>query len=109
MGGLDVNMPGLGYGNILGPFYDQELLNMVENRTIAETRLDDMVARVITPLISTGQLDNPPPSTVINSVGIANWPVPASYRNVQRDTTIEMIRKISADGTILLKNTGACP
>jgi len=54
MGGLDVNMLGLGYGNILGPFYDQELLKMVENGTFAESRLDDMVVRVITPLISTG-------------------------------------------------------
>jgi beta-glucosidase len=109
MGGLDVNMPGLGYGNILGPFYDQELLKMVENGTISETRLGDMVVRVITPLISTGQLDNPLPSTVINSVGIANWPVPATYRNVQQESTVELIRKISADGTILLKNTGGLP
>lgn len=109
MGGLDVNMPGLGYGNILGPFYDQELLKMVENGTISETRLDDMVVCVVTPLISTGQLDNPLPSTVINSVGIANWPVPVTYRNVQQESTVELIRKISADGTILLKNTGGLP
>ncbi|KFY13084.1 hypothetical protein V491_06524 [Pseudogymnoascus sp. VKM F-3775] len=109
MGGLDVNMPGLGYSNTLGPFFDQELYAMVFNGTIPEPRLDDMVARTITPFISTGQLDNPLPSTVINSVGAANWPAPATYRNVQKESTVELIRKISADGTILLKNTGGLP
>lgn len=109
MGGLDANMPGLGYGNILGPFFDQELYQMVLNGTIQETRLDDMVIRMVVPLISTGQLTNPLPSTVINSVGLANWPVPATYRNVQEQSTVELIRKISADGTILLKNTGGLP
>ena len=109
MGGLDVNMPGLGFGGILGPFFDNELVHMVSNGTIPESRLDDMVLRVITPFISTGQFDNPIPSTVINSVGIANWPVPATYRNVQKQSTVELIRKISSDGTILLKNNGILP
>ncbi|KAH7028124.1 glycoside hydrolase superfamily [Microdochium trichocladiopsis] len=109
MGGLDLNLPGLGYGNILGNFYDQELYQMVLNGTIPESRLDDMVVRVLVPLFASGQYDKPIPSTVINSVGAANWPEPAQYRNVQKRSTVELIRKISADGTILLKNTGGLP
>ncbi|KAF7555596.1 hypothetical protein G7Z17_g2050 [Cylindrodendrum hubeiense] len=109
MGGLDVNMPGLGYGNILGPFFDKELYEHVSNGSISMSRLDDMVARALTPLFSTGQMDRPLPPTIINSVGIANWPEPAKYLNVQQKTTVELIRKIAADGTVLLKNTGSLP
>lgn len=109
MGGLDINMPGLGYGNILGPFFDKELLHMVENKTIPAWRLDDMVTRALTGFISTGQMNDPLPPTLINSVGSANWPEPAGFRNVQNSSTIDLIRKISADGTILLKNTGSLP
>ncbi|KAB8217573.1 glycoside hydrolase superfamily [Aspergillus novoparasiticus] len=109
MGGLDVNMPGRGYGNKFGPFFDQELYHLVSNGTIAEARLNDMVARVVTPAIVTGQLDKPLPSIAINSVGSQYWPVQATYRNVQKESTVELIKTISTDGTVLLKNTGGLP
>ncbi|KAH7137830.1 glycoside hydrolase superfamily [Dactylonectria macrodidyma] len=109
MGGLDINMPGLGFGNVTGPFFDKELYHLVSNRTIAMSRLDDMVTRALTPLIATGQMDRPLPATAVNSVGSARWPEPATYRNVQKPATIDLIRQISADGTVLLKNTRGLP
>lgn len=109
MGGLDVNMPGSGFGNVTGTFFNKELSDLVSNGTIPESRLDDMVARAITPLVSTGQLDYPLPPIAINSVGTSRWPEPATYRNVQKPATVDLIRKISADGTVLLKNTGSLP
>ncbi|CRL20762.1 Glycoside hydrolase, family 3, C-terminal [Penicillium camemberti] len=109
-GGLDANMPGSGFGNILGPFYDKELYNMVQNGTIKEARLDDMVNRMIIPFIVSGQIDKPLPSTVTTIPGMINRPVAASAEvDGKKLSAVEIARKISADGTVLLKNTGALP
>ena len=42
-GGLDINMPGIGFGGELGSFWGDALLPYVENGTIPEWRLDDAV------------------------------------------------------------------
>lgn len=103
-------MPGSGFGNILGPFYDKELYNMVQNGTIKEARLDDMVNRMIIPFIVSGQIDKPLPSTVTTIPGMINRPVAASAEvDGKKLSAVEIARKISADGTVLLKNTGALP
>ncbi|KAJ6133532.1 Glycoside hydrolase family 3 [Penicillium samsonianum] len=109
-GGLDANMPGLGFGGILGPFYDKDLYKMVQNGTIKKTRLDDMVTRMIVPLIVTGQIDKPLPSTVTTIPGMINRPLTISAEvDGQKLSAVEIARKISADGTVLLKNTGSLP
>lgn len=103
-------MPGSGFGNILGPFYDKELYNMVQNGTIKEARLDGMVNRMIIPFIVSGQIDKPLPSTVTTIPGMINRPVAASAEvDGKKLSAVEIARKISADGTVLLKNTGALP
>jgi beta-glucosidase len=108
MGGNDLDMPGFGYGGSLGIFYDGELEGLVSNNTVPESRLDDAVTRVLTPFIAHGQLDNPLPSTTINAVGVPGLPI--IYRNVQKDSTLELVKKIGEDSAILLKNVdGALP
>lgn len=103
-------MPGLGFGGILGPFYDKDLYKMVQNGTIKKTRLDDMVTRMIVPLIVTGQIDKPLPSTVTTIPGMINRPLTISAEvDGQKLSAVEIARKISADGTVLLKNTGSLP
>jgi beta-glucosidase len=103
-------MPGSGFGNILGPFYDKELYNMVQNGTIKEARLDDMVTRMVIPFIVSGQIDKPLPPTVTTISGMINRPVTASAEvDGKKLSAVEIARKISADGTVLLKNTGALP
>lgn len=103
-------MPGSGFGNILGPFYDKELYDMVQNGTIQEARLDDMVNRMIIPFIVSGQIDKPLPSTITTIPGMINRPVPAPAEvDGKKLSVVEIARKISADGTVLLKNTGSLP
>jgi beta-glucosidase len=103
-------MSGSGFGNILGPFYDKELYNMVQNGTIKEARLDDMVTRMVIPFIVSGQIDKPLPPTVTTIPGMINRPVTASAEvDGKKLSAVEIARKISADGTVLLKNTGALP
>lgn len=83
---------------------------MVQNGTIKEARLDDMVTRMIVPLIVTGQIDKPLPSTVTTIPGMINRPVTSSAEvDGKKLSAVEIARKISADGTVMLKNTGALP
>jgi beta-glucosidase len=101
-------MPGFGYGGALGIFYDGELEGLVSNGTVPESRLNDAVTRILTPFIAHGQLDNPLPPTTINAVGVPNLPI--IYKNVQKKSTLDLIKKIGEDGAILLKNVnGALP
>lgn len=43
LGGLDVSMPGTAFDGIFGNFFGDELVELVMNGTVPETRLDDMV------------------------------------------------------------------
>lgn len=83
---------------------------MVQNGTIKEARLDDMVTRMVIPFIVSGQIDKPLPPTVTTIPGMINRPVTASVEvDGKKLSVVEIARKISADGTVLLKNTGALP
>ena len=72
---LKLSGAGLGLCGSLGVFLNDELYNLVSNGTIVGTRLNDKVARVLTPLIAHGQLDNPLAPVSINSFGIPNAPI----------------------------------
>lgn len=83
---------------------------MVHNGTIKQARLDDMVTRMLIPFIVSGQIDKPLPSTITTIPGMINRPVTASAEvDGKTLSAVEIARKISADGTVMLKNTGALP
>jgi beta-glucosidase len=116
-GGLDMNMPG-GLGNYgtayhVGSYFGGNITSMVNNGTVPEHRIDDMIIRQMTPYYWLGQdVDYP---TVDPSTGWLNTFSPVkdwerdwnltgpSSRDVREDHG-EHIRKHGAAATILLKN-----
>jgi beta-glucosidase len=116
-GGLDMNMPG-GLGNYgtaygVGSYFGGNITAMVNNGTVPEHRIDDMIIRQMTPYYWLGQdVDYP---TVDPSTGWLNTFSPVdtwerdwnltgpSSRDVREDHG-EHIRKHGAAATILLKN-----
>lgn len=99
-------MPGNGFGGILGIFYGDELRDLVNNGTVPESRLDDMVHRILTPYYASGQADKKLPSVPFNA---GQLPQEVTYRLVQKPSTVDLVRKIAEDGVILLKNEGGLP
>ena len=53
------------------------------------------------------QADKPLPTTVINALSVPT--IETIYRNVQKQSTIDLIKKIGEDSAVLLKNTGGLP
>lgn len=96
-------------GGILGKFFDQELLALVSNGTISESRLDDQAIRVHTPFFGLGlnATQFPPPTQHVS----ADFRVPSvnDYRLVQEAETVDLVRRIAEEGAVLLKNTGSLP
>jgi beta-glucosidase len=77
---------------------------LVQNGTIDEARVKDQAIRVLTPHYALGQSESPlPPPTQRVS---ADYRVPSVnlYRNVQKGSTIDLVRRIGEEGAILLKN-----
>lgn len=112
LGGLDMNMPGpLSFsasGNNPPSFWGGNLTMLVQNGTIPEGRLDDMVRRVMTPYFYLGQHQGYPtvdPSTkAVGNAGSNTYQYPLPQpRNAQGDHA-GLIRAIGAEGTVLLKN-----
>ncbi|KAF3400144.1 putative beta-glucosidase G [Penicillium rolfsii] len=115
--GLDMNMPGgLGpYGLFPqeGSFFGGNVTSAIQNGTLSESRVDDMVVRIMTPYFWLGQDQDFPsvdPSTVqLNtfspkSTWLREFNITGeSSRDVRRNHG-ELIRKQAAEGTILLKN-----
>ncbi|KAM0712872.1 hypothetical protein Q7P35_000321 [Cladosporium inversicolor] len=116
-GGLDMNMPG-GLGNYgtatgVGSYFGGNITSMVENGTVPESRIDDMIIRQMTPYYWLGQDQDFP--TVDPSTGWLNTFSPVatwlrdwnltgpSSRDVREDHG-EKIRQHGAAATILLKN-----
>lgn len=116
-GGLDMNMPGgLGnYGTVtgVGSYFGGNITAMVSNGTVPESRIDDMIVRIMAPYYFLGQDKDYP--TVDPSTGWLNTFSPVdtwlrdwnltgpSSRDVRQDHG-ENIRKHGAAATILLKN-----
>lgn len=116
--GLDMDMPGpLGYYGTAwgsGSFYGSNVTTAVNNGTLDQSRLDDMIIRIMTPYYYFGQdSDFPgvdpaggqlntfsPPSTwetTFNMTGTFNVDVRGNHS--------DLIRTHGAAGTVLLKNT----
>lgn len=94
--GLDVVMPEPKH-------WGDNLAEAIQNGTVAEERLTDMVNRLLAPYFYLGQDEGYPPVAVYNNFHIHD-PV-----DVQGDHA-KLIREIGAAGTVLVKNVdGALP
>ncbi|KAF2674079.1 putative beta-glucosidase L [Microthyrium microscopicum] len=93
--GLDMTMPGSDFngGNV---YWGKTLASSVPGR-VAESRLDDMVRRVLASWYYLGQ-DQGYPTTTVNS-----WKGGTGGPNVQKDHK-DVARAVARDGIVLLKN-----
>lgn len=118
LAGLDMSMPG---DVILGSpysFWGTNLTISVLNNTIPEWRIDDMATRIMAAYYKVGRdRHRTPPnfsSWTRDEYGYEHYIVSENFVklnervNVQRDHA-EVIRKIGADSTVLLKNNGGLP
>ncbi|KAF4552311.1 Glycosyl hydrolase family 3 C-terminal domain-containing protein 6 [Elsinoe fawcettii] len=116
-GGLDMNMPGgLGlYGLVRqGPsFFGGNITLAVNNGTVPESRIDDMIIRIMTPYYWLGQDVNyptvDPSSSPLNtfsppSTWLRSWNLTGESSRDVRANHGELIRQHGAAATILLKN-----
>jgi beta-glucosidase len=92
-------MPGQGYAGIFGDFFDGDLLSGVQNGAVPESRLDDMVLRILGPAMHLqGNFTEsyPAPTFDINDVA-------GPTNNVRRDH-YKVIDRIGQESVTLLKN-----
>lgn len=103
LGGQDMLQPGT------EGLWNTTLIDLVTNGTIPEARLDDQIARILAPYFWLGQADTPLPSVPFNAPDFAPEQLPAEFRQVQKPSTLKLIKKIGEDGAVLLKNEGGLP
>ncbi|KAI1608280.1 beta-glucosidase [Exophiala viscosa] len=107
--GLDMDMPGPISSDQNSSYFGGNVTQAVNNGTVNETRLDDMVLRIMTPYFFYNQSQYPPidgeepalassfpPYVYQFTLGPANVDV--------RDEHQQLIRALGAAGTVLLKN-----
>lgn len=99
---MDMNQPGnQGYWNTT-------LIELVNNGTVPESRINDQVARILAPYFWLGQADKPLPPVPFNA-GDNDIDFEVTFRQVQEAETLKLIKKIGEDGAVLLKNKGGLP
>ncbi|KAF2738686.1 beta-glucosidase [Polyplosphaeria fusca] len=115
--GLDMNMPG-GLGNYglfpqAGSLFGGNLTRAINNGSVAESRVDDMIIRIMTPYYWLGQdKDFPtvdPSSADLNTFSprrtwLREFNLTGPRSRDVRDDHGELIRKHGSAGTVLLKN-----
>ncbi|PVH78843.1 glycoside hydrolase family 3 protein [Cadophora sp. DSE1049] len=112
-GGLDMNMPGsIDFSTINDgtSFFGGNLTSAVNNGSLPIARLDDMIRRVMTPYYVLNQDEDFPtqdPSTYSVLARYYAVQIPISAEVPARDVRhnhADVIRKLGAAGTVLLKN-----
>ncbi|KAF2123062.1 avenacinase [Lophiotrema nucula] len=110
--GLDMNMPGgIDFTESEHSYFGANITTSINNGSIPEERLDDMILRVMTPYFYLKQ-DQGYPGVDKTTNGLGFFPA-ANYKyNFQltalvdvRDDHAKSIRELGAAGTVLLKNT----
>ncbi|PIL26477.1 hypothetical protein GSI_12235 [Ganoderma sinense ZZ0214-1] len=101
--GLDMSMPGDIIPGSGTSFFGANLTTFVENGTIAEARLDDMVERIVAAWYLLGQDDNHPEMN-FNQASPYD-PATNQHVDVQGDH-FKIVREIGAASAVLLKNVG---
>ncbi|KAJ9634217.1 hypothetical protein H2199_009101 [Coniosporium tulheliwenetii] len=117
LAGLDMTMPGgISFLSDTPSYLGQNLTAAVQNGSVPEARLNDMVRRVMTPYFLLGQDNDFPPvdpsSTDANFFTLLAPPSTWRYEfnltgpsNVDvRGNHAQLIRQLGAAGTVLLKN-----
>lgn len=96
-GGLDMTMPGTDFQNS-SIFWGPQLQAAIDNKKVQQSRLDDMVKRILAAWYHVGQ-DKGYPPTSFSSWKIETKDVGGTHRT--------NVRKMAADGIVLLKNANA--
>ncbi|KPI42161.1 putative beta-glucosidase G [Cyphellophora attinorum] len=113
-GGLDMDMPGSSFGSQTLSFFGGNITAAVQNGSLPESRLDDMVLRIMTPYYFLGQ--DSYPSVDGSSADLNGYnPATSNYSftlgtDKSRDVRgghAQLIHDIAAQGTVLLKNENA--
>jgi beta-glucosidase len=94
--GMDMSMPGTDFGgnNLL---WGQNLLGAISSGAVPQSRLDDMVTRILTAWYQLGQDSSYPPVTW------SSWNGGTGAPNVAGNHAT-LVRQIARDGIVLLKN-----
>ncbi|KAF2233993.1 glycoside hydrolase family 3 protein [Viridothelium virens] len=114
LAGLDMDMPGgIGFTAPTPSFFGGNVSTSVNNGSVPESRVDDMINRIMTPYFYLHQ-DTGYPSIDPSEGGLNFFPTssylynftstPPANRDV-RDDHAALIRELGAAGTVLLKNT----
>ncbi|GAC99725.1 glycoside hydrolase [Pseudozyma hubeiensis SY62] len=99
LGGLDVSMPGTAYNGMFGDFFGESLEKLIQNGSVPEARLDDMVLRILTPAFELQDESYPKPSFDVRDLTLPT--------NNVRGNHHEVIHQIGADSITLVKNKNA--
>jgi beta-glucosidase len=78
-----------------GPYFTEPLKTAVQQGQVPQSRLDDMVRRIVRPMFREGLFEHPTPSQP-----------GAAAANVETPEDVALARQISEEGTVLLKNAG---
>ena len=115
LAGLDMDMPGgLSFGGpSLASYFGGNITAAVTNGSIAESRLDDMIARVMTPYFylqqNSGYPAVDPDSAALNNFVPGSGSYQYTFNPVAgvdvRDDHATLIRDLGAASAVLLKNT----
>jgi beta-glucosidase len=122
LSGLDMDMPGtLGSANSsVSSYFGNNITAMINNGSVSETRLDDMVRRILTPYYYLNQDDEDYPTIDLDtaqlSYGLFGDDLPTfsfefnsgNLSNINRDVRSDhsdLIREIGSASAVLLKNT----
>ncbi|KAK7518898.1 glycoside hydrolase superfamily [Phyllosticta citriasiana] len=116
-GGLDMNMPGgIGFSSPNPSFWGANATAAVQNGTIPESRIDDMVLRIMTPYFHLGQDKDFPlvdkSSADLNGKPESSFGFPFELGpvvDVRTEEHTQFIRESAANSTVLVKNTGSLP